>query len=145
MWDLTVPGNNDHDFYVEPAPVLPLAQARSVPVPVLVHNCGGALQSASDAAKAAADDPGSIFIKNKHLASFGGRYAKFATDNIGEAQSWVSEALNSDGAVFKPNSLDGTFKVETDMGRAVGTNGQTGIRVIVSNDGRVINAFPFNP
>jgi hypothetical protein len=145
MWDLTVPGNNDHDFYVEPATVLPPTQTGSTTVAVLVHNCGGALQMASDAAKAAADDPDSIFIKNKHLASFGGRYAKFATDNIGEAQSWVSEALDSDGAVFKPNSLDGTFKVETDLGRAVGTNGQTGIRAIVSNDGRVINAFPFNP
>jgi hypothetical protein len=30
MWDLTVPGNNDHDFYV-------LAAATAV----LVHNCGG--------------------------------------------------------------------------------------------------------
>ena len=29
MWDLTVPGNNDHDFYVV---------ARTTPV--LVHNCG---------------------------------------------------------------------------------------------------------
>jgi hypothetical protein len=60
-------------------------------------------------------------------------------------QSWVSEGLKSDGAVFKPNSLDDTFKVETGPGRPVGTNGQTGIRAIVSNDGRVINAFPFNP
>ena len=31
MWDLTIPGNNDHDFYV-------IAQAGDVPV--LVHNCG---------------------------------------------------------------------------------------------------------
>jgi hypothetical protein len=30
MWDLTVPGNNDHDFYVIPA--------QSGDVPVLVHN-----------------------------------------------------------------------------------------------------------
>jgi hypothetical protein len=30
MWDLTVPGNNDHDFYVLPA--------QSGDVPVLVHN-----------------------------------------------------------------------------------------------------------
>ena len=37
MWDLTVPGNNDHDFYVEPAAVLPPSQAS--PVAVLVHNC----------------------------------------------------------------------------------------------------------
>jgi hypothetical protein len=30
MWDLTVPGNNDHDFYVD-----------IVTTAVLVHNCGG--------------------------------------------------------------------------------------------------------
>jgi len=30
MWDLTVPGNNDHDFYVGIATTA-----------VLVHNCGG--------------------------------------------------------------------------------------------------------
>ena len=44
MWDLTVPGNNDHDFYVEPAisgnhhsnDILPGNAA------ILVHNCGNA-------------------------------------------------------------------------------------------------------
>ena len=30
----------------------------------------------------------------------------------------------------------------TDLGYSVGTRGQTAVRVIVSNDGRVINAFP---
>lgn len=31
MWDLTVPGGNDHDFYIDTAAA-----------PVLVHNVGGA-------------------------------------------------------------------------------------------------------
>jgi len=30
MWDLTVPGNNDHDFYIN-----------TITTDVLVHNCGG--------------------------------------------------------------------------------------------------------
>jgi hypothetical protein len=38
MWDLTVPGNDDHDFYVEPAAVLPPTRAGPTGVPVLVHN-----------------------------------------------------------------------------------------------------------
>ncbi|PPK95352.1 hypothetical protein CLV92_106173 [Kineococcus xinjiangensis] len=29
-----------------------------------------------------------------------------------------------------------------DVERRVGTRGETGVRVIVSNDGRIINAFP---
>ena len=37
-----------------------------------------------------------------------------------------------------------TLKLEVDMGRVVGTRGETGIRAIVVNDGRVINSFPIN-
>ena len=111
--------------------------------PVLVHNCGGALKSASEAAFKAADDPSSIFIKNKHLADFQVRYAKFDTTDISETQSWVAEELKSDRAVFRPNG-DGSFKVEVDMGRSIGTKGQTGIRVMVNDEGRAFNAFPIN-
>jgi hypothetical protein len=43
MWDLTIPGNNDHDFYVVPATQYAGGKgAGNVPdsaVPVLVHNC----------------------------------------------------------------------------------------------------------
>jgi hypothetical protein len=38
MWDLTV--QDDHDFYVEPAVVLPPSRAGPAAVAVLVHNCG---------------------------------------------------------------------------------------------------------
>ena len=37
MWDLTVPGNNDHDFYVLPAQA---TVALTGMAPILVHNCG---------------------------------------------------------------------------------------------------------
>jgi RHS repeat-associated protein len=37
MWDLTVPGNNDHDFYIN-----------TVETDVLVHNCGGQIPYNSD-------------------------------------------------------------------------------------------------
>ncbi|MFH8709320.1 polymorphic toxin-type HINT domain-containing protein [Streptomyces rubrogriseus] len=112
--------------------------------PVLVHNSDCAIPSASEAAFKAAENPAGIFVKNKHLSSFEGRYAKFNTADVSEAQSWIAEGLRSRGASFKPNGLDGTFKMEVDMGRTIGTKGQTGIRIIVANDGRVINAFPFN-
>lgn len=103
---------------------------------------GSALADASASAFRAADDPASIFIKNKHLASSGIRGGKFATDDIGEAQSLVAEALRSEGAMFLPNQLDETFRVVADLGRAIGTRGETRVRAIVTNDGRVINAFP---
>ncbi|WP_416069775.1 polymorphic toxin-type HINT domain-containing protein [Streptomyces sp. AK02-01A] len=131
MYNLTVEGM--HTYYV-------LAGK----TPILVHNSNCAIPSASEAAFKAAENPAGIFVKNKHLSSFEGRYAKFNTADVSEAQSWIAEGLRSRGASFKPNGLDGTFKMEVDMGRAVGTKGQTGIRIIVANDGRVINAFPFN-
>ncbi|ADB30581.1 Hedgehog/intein hint domain protein [Kribbella flavida DSM 17836] len=127
--NLTVAG--PHTYYVV-----------AVGTPVLVHNTCP-LRSASEAAFKAADDPASIFVKDKHLSSFGGRYSKFATTDKAEAQSWIAEGLRSDRASFRPNGLDGTFKVEVDMQRTIGTKGQTGLRAIVSDDGRVINAFPF--
>ena len=71
--------------------------------PVLVHNCGEALKSASEEAFKAADDPSNIFIKSKHLADFQGRYAKFDSTDISEVQSWVAQGLKSDRAVFRPN------------------------------------------
>jgi hypothetical protein len=45
---------------------------------------------------------------------------------------------------FLPNQLDGTFRAIVSGGRIVGARGQEFIRVIVTEDGRVINAFPVN-
>ena len=109
---------------------------------LVATNSGSALADASSAAFRAADDPASIFIKNKHLASAGGNHAKFASESISEVQGWVAQGLRSDGVQFLPNQLDGTFRAIVPAGQVVGTKGQTFIRVIVTGDGRVINAFP---
>ena len=105
-------------------------------------NGGSPLADASAAAFRAADNPASIFIKNKHLASSGIRGGRFASDDVAEVQRWVARGLRSDGVQFLPNQLDDTFRAIVPAGRVVGTGGQTNIRVIVTNDGRVINAFP---
>lgn len=107
-------------------------------------NGGSALSRASQADFRAADDPASIFVKNKHLASAGGNGAKFATDDIGQVQGLISRGLQSDGMQFLPNQLDDTFRAIVPGGGVVGTRGQEFIRVIVTGDGRVINAFPVN-
>jgi hypothetical protein len=51
MWDLTVPGNNDHDFYV-------LATVASTPV--LVHNTSGCMD-------AVLDNEGEAYVRSKHM------------------------------------------------------------------------------
>ena len=118
------------------------ASSRLFKWPGVAAKGGSALAEASASAFRAADDPASIFIKNKHLASAGGNSAKFASTDIAQVQRWVAEGLRSEGAMFLPNQLDGTFRVVADLGRVVGTRGQKRIRAIVTNDGRVINAFP---
>lgn len=59
-------------------------------------------------------------------------------------QGWVPRGLQSDGVPFLPNQLDDTFRASVPGGGVVGTRGQEFIRVIVTGDGRVVNAFPVN-
>jgi hypothetical protein len=58
----------------------------------------------------------------------------------------VAEGLRSPNASFLPNSGPGaapeSFIVRTDLGRTIGTKGQTVVKIVVSNDGRVITAYP---
>lgn len=118
------------------------ADAAALAAKSAVPQVGARLAEVSAAAFRAADSPASIFIKNKHLASAGGNQAKFRTDDISQVQEWVAAGLRKEGVVFRENSLDDTFQAIVPAGDIVGTKGQTNIRVIVSNDGRVINAFP---
>ena len=101
-----------------------------------------ALGQASQAAFRAAEDPASIFVKNIHLASSSGTKAKFVSDDISEIQGWIARGLQSSAVKFLPNQLDDTFRAIVPGGGPIGTKGQEFIRVIVTGDGRVINAFP---
>ncbi len=99
------------------------------------------LTRASEAALRAADNAGVFIVKMKHLAGSPGRYNKFIRDvNPNEV---IAEALRSPNARFFANpQLPNTFRVVTDLDRVVGTRGETSVRVIVSNGGRILNAFP---
>lgn len=85
-------------------------------------------------------------VGDKHLSSAGGTWATFDSTDIAQVQEWVADALRSEDAVFMPNSVNDTFRLDVPMGRQVGTRAsETGIRIIVTFDGRVINAFPDKP
>lgn len=47
--------------------------------------------------------------------------------------------------MFLPNNRAGSFRVLYDFGRPIGTRGETGLRVVVGNDGRIWTAFPVQP
>ncbi|WP_040321855.1 hypothetical protein [Austwickia chelonae] len=78
------------------------------------------------------------------LASAGGKGTKFATDDIAQIQGWISRGLQFDAVQFLPNEVDDTFRAIVPGGGVIGTRGQEFICVIVTGDGRVINAFPVN-
>ena len=105
---------------------------------------GSILQEASDAAFRAADRLAGFVPKNKHLLGGGSQSkARFNTSDIGEVRALIQEALRSPNAQFLPNpNAPGTFRVVTDLGRQVGVKGQTSLRTIVGQDGKVINSFP---
>jgi hypothetical protein len=55
----------------------------------------------------------------------------------------VEDVLRSQGASFLPNAgVDSRFVVQEDVGTAIGTRGETSVKVVVGYDGNVITAYP---
>lgn len=54
----------------------------------------------------------------------------------------VQEALRSPGATFLPDKTAGRFIVETDLGRSIGTKGETWLKVVITDGGDIITAYP---
>src|ERR1700740_3082764 len=71
----------------------------------------------------------------------GGNWAKFASDV--DPKAVVREALTSPNAQFLPNGTDpNSFRVVTDLGRVVGSKGETVVRVVVDFSGKIWTALP---
>jgi RHS repeat-associated protein len=108
----------------------------------------GALDDASSAAFRAANNVSDFTVGLKHQPWASGGWNRFA---VGVDQSAViREALTSNTATFRPNYVGGvlsedSFRVVTDLGQVIGTNGETAIRVVVGNDGTIWTAFPVKP
>jgi RHS repeat-associated protein len=100
------------------------------------------LAAASNAAFKAADSVDSFVIPAKHLPGAGGRYAKFAAGT--DAKAAIADALRSGEAVFLSNGGRG-FRIVANLGRQVGSRGETGVRVILGFDGKIWTAFPVRP
>ncbi len=105
-----------------------------------------ALEEASEAAFRASRGP--INISRKHYPGAGGRHSKF--EQGVDIDATVREALQSPAAIFRPNrnaagDIIPGYRIYTDLGRTVGTRGETGLRTIVSPDGRIITSFPGKP
>nr|WP_307850175.1 RHS repeat-associated core domain-containing protein [Saccharopolyspora sp. HNM0986] len=128
-------GPNPHVYVANPSGLID---------PLGLQSCTGiGLEQASSLAFKAAEKPHEIFIKNKHLSDFGGRYRKFDTTDPQVAQQWVADGLKTPDAIFKPNQGDpDSFQVFADLGRSIGTKGESTVKILVNSDGEVFNAFP---
>ena len=113
---------------------------------IIPNNNWGALDNASKTAFDAAKNNVTTWTpKDKHMVgTIANRSAQFNTNNVSDIQNLVKEALNSPNAKFIPNNVDGSFRVVVDMNKPIGTKGQTSIRIIIGNDGKIWNAFPVN-
>jgi hypothetical protein len=100
------------------------------------------LARASEAAFRAAGRADDFALGAKHAAGAGGRWAKFAEGVNPNAA--LREALSAPGARVLPNDAN-SFRVVTDLGRIVGSRGETGIRAVVDFEGRVVTWFPVRP
>lgn len=127
------------------ARALPAASKAMTSAPLLSKTINAEtsiLRSASEALGVAAKNADNFVVGNKHLASAGGNYAKFA-EGI-NPNAILREALSSPNARIYPN--DGaSFKIIADVGRQVGTKGQTAVRAIVDYSGHVVTWFPVKP
>lgn len=105
-------------------------------------NSGSRLAEASSSAFRAADNVGGFSVSAKHLPGAGGRWNKWA-EGI-DINGTIANALRSDGASFLPNAggAADTFIVRTNVGSVIGTKGQTFVKAVVANDGRIITAYP---
>lgn len=101
---------------------------------------GSALAQSSSAAFRAADGASGWAPSAKHLAGAGGRWNKFSAGS--DPAALAEQALRSPGAVFRPDAQAGRFIVETDMGRTIGTRGESWLKIVVGDDGRIITGYP---
>jgi hypothetical protein len=112
MWDLTVPGDNDHDFYVAVAATA-----------VLVHNCGDGTPGYSTRTERAGDLPG--------------KYTQ-GQSTRDPASQWYHEMLSNDDLLGSINNADeGEGIVVSQEGRIIGGNHRMDELLTRVGDGRI--------
>ncbi|MBP3953140.1 SAR2788 family putative toxin [Bacillus suaedae] len=85
-----------------------------------------------------------LTVKDKHLKSDKRGYQKFNTDSQTTAKGWIKEALQKASVSnFEINDNEKlSFKFEVNLGKKVGTKGETKIRIVIGYDGKIWTAFP---
>ena len=92
-------------------------------------------------------DINSSYVKPKHLSSSSGNGAKFLGDTKDAAEVILKDAM-SNGKVqsIADNGLtkmgQQSYQIVIDAGKEVGTKGETLIKIVISEDGGMLSAYP---
>ncbi|MDE6065069.1 MAG: RHS repeat-associated core domain-containing protein, partial [Lachnospiraceae bacterium] len=92
-------------------------------------------------------DVSSAYVKPKHLSTSGGNGAKFLGDTKEMAEAILQAAIK-DGTVqsIADNGLTNfgqqSYQIIIDAGKTVGTRGETLIKIVISEDGGMLSAYP---
>jgi hypothetical protein len=94
-------------------------------------------------------DPNNAYVKPKHLSTSGGNGAKFSCSSKAEVETMLREAMKNgniksaaDNGVTKMGNR--SYRIVIDAGKPVGTKGETLVRMVLSEDGSMLSAFPVN-
>ncbi|WP_315077934.1 hypothetical protein [uncultured Clostridium sp.] len=89
------------------------------------------------------------YVKPKHLSTSGGKARKFLGDSKIAAEEILKDALTNgkiisitDNGVTKIGK--NSYEIIIDAGKTVGTRGETSIKIILSEDGGMLSAYPVN-
>ncbi|WP_097005192.1 PAAR-like protein [Lacrimispora amygdalina] len=92
-------------------------------------------------------DINSSYVKPKHLSSSGGKGAKFLGDTKEAAEVILKDAMSSgkvqsiaDNGLTKMGQQ--SYQIVIDAGKEVGTKGETLIKIVISEDGGMLSAYP---
>jgi len=92
-------------------------------------------------------DIGSAYVKPKHLSTSSGNGAKFLGDSKDAAEQILQNAMKN-GTVksIKDNGLtkfgQQSYEIIIDAGQKVGTKGEQLIKIVISDDGGMLSAYP---
>ena len=92
-------------------------------------------------------DIGNAYVKPKHLSTSGGNGAKFLGDSKSAAEEILQNAMNN-GTVKSINDNGLTklgqqsYEVIIDAGQKIGTKGEQLIKIVISDDGGMLSAYP---
>ncbi|WP_052520346.1 hypothetical protein [Aneurinibacillus migulanus] len=87
------------------------------------------------------------YVKPKHLSTSGGKSAKFLGASKSEAETILKDAMRKGNIVeVLDNGLSAqgnqTYVVIINAGEEVGTRGETLIKLVLSDDGGMLSAYP---